>query len=43
MNLEAFAATEFNKIHSGGQQCQDVKVLQCFRDGSLKHWRTFTP
>ena len=43
MSVEAFAATKFNKILSRRQQRRDVKVLQLFRDGSLKSWRIFTP
>jgi len=38
--VKAFTATEFNKIFSGGQPRQGVKILQSFRQW---RWSTFTP
>jgi hypothetical protein len=35
VSLEAFTATEFNEIFSGGQPCQDVKVFGRFRTDSV--------
>jgi hypothetical protein len=42
-SLEAFPATEFNKILSGMTVLQHIRDIIRRQYRSLKHWKTFTP